>query len=283
MKKKAIITICSLALVLGLVLTLCFTLFSLKTIEIDWRTSHSQITTTDEEIISASGIQKGGSVLFKGKKKAVEKIEESHPYIDVINIETLFPSTFVIHIAQRQEVYAIAFDGGHYICDQNLRVLRIEENFENNPQSPILLALPDQLPNNIEAGQYLQNVDLPPLYDGFFENNRTLGEQIELIKSATLTTEKNTATGKNERIFTIDLYSGQTIRIVNADRGLTAKVKLMLAVYSQLFTYIGKPLSTPDGVVLLTEAHLRTCTIEINSYLSPSRGEDECYFDIFIK
>ncbi|MBO5022663.1 MAG: FtsQ-type POTRA domain-containing protein [Clostridia bacterium] len=282
MKKKTIITICSLVLVLGLVLTLCFTLFSLKTIQIDWRTSHSEISATDEEIILESGIKKGGSVLFKGKKKAVKQIEEMHPYIDVVNIETVFPSTFVIHLAQRQEVYAIAFEDGHYICDQNLRVLKVEENFENTTSSPILLTLENQPAKDVKVGEYLQDVLVPPLYDAFFENNRTLGEQTELIKSVSLTTERNTATGKDEKVFTLALYSGQTVRIVNADRGLTAKVKLMLDVYSQLFTYIGKPLSTPEGEVLLTEAILRTCTIEICSYLSPSRGENECYFDIFI-
>ncbi len=274
-------TISSLVIVLGLVLILCFTLFSLKSVEIDWRTSHSHITATHEEILKASGIKKGGSVFFQSKKKYIKKIEAIDPYIDVINIETTFPSSFVIHIAERQEVYALAFEGGAYICDEDFRVLRVAENFESESQNPISLSLPQPAPSEIEIGEYL-DVDLPPLYQALFENNRTLGEQCELIRSVALSKQTNSMTGKEEKVLTLSLFSGQTVKLVNADRGLVAKVKLMLDVFSQMWGYIGKSITTPDGEVELTAENLKTCTIEIHSYLSPSRGENECYFNIFV-
>lgn len=274
-------TISSLVIVLGLVLTLCFTLFSLKSVEIDWRTSHALVTVNDEEIFEGSGIKKGGSVFFQSKKKYIKKIEALDPYIEVVNIETTFPSTFVIHIAERQEVYSIAFEGGAYICDEDFRVLRVAEGFESDSQNPMALFFPQQVPSDVEVGEYL-DADLPPLYQAFFENNRTLGEQCELIRSVELSSIVNDMTGKEEKVLTLSLFSGQTFKLVNAERGLVAKVKLMLDVFSQMWNYIGKTITTPDGEVELTADNLKTCTIEINSYLSPSRGENECYFNIFV-
>ena len=85
--------------------------------------------------------------------------------------------------------------------------------------------------------------------------------------------------GKNEHVATLKLFSGQTIKIVNTKNNLVKKVKLMLDVYSQLFNYIGKTLSTEQGEVILTEQYLKTCTIVINNYLHPDKIND-VYFDI---
>lgn len=267
---------------MGLIVLLSFTVFSLKKVELDYRTSHFKISATDEQIIENANFAKGGSVFFHGKKEYIEKIENLDPYINVINIETVFPSKFVVHLAERQEVYALPFEGGHYICDEELRVLRVEQSFTNDPSNAIVLNLSAPLTGEaLNEGEYISNQTIPPIYQALFENNRKLGEQTELIESITISSEL-TDSGKEQKVATLKLFSGQVVRIVNYNKGLTSKIKLMLDVYSQLFNYIGKTLSTPEGDVVLTENHLKTCTIEINSYKHPSYGKNDCYFNIFI-
>ena len=283
LKKKVIVIASVLVALLGIILILAFTVFSLKSVEVDFRTSRLNITASQEEIIENSGIKKGGSVFFKGKRGYIEKIEDVNPYINVINIETVFPSKFVIHITERQEIYALPFENGHYICDEELRVLRIDEAYQNTTSNAVVLnTVNPTSQNDLQAGDYITDVTLPPIYEALFENNCTLGEMTEIVEEITFTSEKNTTINKEQTVATLSLYSGQTVRIVNAEYGLVSKVKLMLDVYSQLFEFIGKTIKTGDGEVVLTEKNLKSCTIEINNYLHPDRTENECYFDLIL-
>jgi len=282
LKKKLIVALSIVGALIGLIILLLFTLFSLRTIDVDFRTSQLNITATEEKIIEESGIKKGGTVFFRNKKKYAKSIEEISPYIKVVNIETVFPSKWIIHIAERQEVYAIPFEKGHYICDEEMRVLKIDTAYQNDASNSILLNLASPIQDNdVKEGEYLDIV-VPQMYQAFFENNRTLGEQQEIIESITLSNELNKVTQKDEMVATLKLFSGQTVKIVNTEYGLVSKVKLMINVYSQLFEYIGKTLKTESGDVVLTEQHLKTCTIEINNYLHPEHGKNDCYFNIFI-
>lgn len=267
-----------LVLLVGLIVLLSFTVFSLKSVEVSFRTSHYKITSTEEEIIEEGEFKMGGSVFLQKKSKHIERIENSNPYIKVINIETVFPSKLVIHIAERQEVYAIPIENGHYICDEELRVLKISTDFVSTSSNAMLLNLSSPLTqNSLQVGDYIEGITVPPIYEALFENNRTLGEQTELIESITISSELNSTTKKEETIASLKLFSGQTVRIVNTSHILTAKINLMLKAYSQLFNNIGK---THKGVVL-TEENLKTCTIEINNYLHPDKM-NECYADIII-
>lgn len=220
----------------------------------------------------------GTPVFFQSKNKYIEKIENSNPYIKVVNIETVFPSKFVVHVAERQEIYALPFENGHYICDEEFRVLKISTDFVSNSSNAMLLNLPNHISqNSLQAGDYVEGVIVPPIYQSLFENNRTLGEQTQLIESITISSEYNDVLKKEERVAILKLFSGQTVKIINTDVGLTGKINLMFKVYSQLFNKIG---ITYKGVVL-TEENLKTCTIEINNYLHPDKI-NECYADIFV-
>lgn len=284
MKKKAIVVISVIVFLVGLLLLLSFTVFSLKSVEVDYRTSRTHITVSDEEIIESAKFKMGSSVLFQGKKGYAKNIENLNPYIKVVNIETVYPSSFVVHIAERQEVYAIEFENGHYICDETFRILRIDEEYKSDTTNAILLNFSTSLSENqLKEGEYIQDIETPPIYQALFENNRTLAEQSELIESITISTELDSITNKEQTVATLNLFSGQDVRIINTRKGLIEKIKLMLDVHCQLFDYLGKTLNTPSGEVVLTEQHLKTCTIEINNYLHPSHNDSECYFNIILK
>ena len=285
MKKKWIITISSLIALAGLIVLLAFTVFSLKKVTLDFRTSTSYITATHEEIIESAEFKMGKSVLIHSKREYKNKIESFDPYLKVINIETVFPSSFVVHLAERQEVYAIPFEYGHYICDEDLRVLRISYTYQNTDKNAILLNYEGvEIKNDYVESEYI-NLRKPSIYSAMYGLNRPLGEQKSLIENVTLSTEYDSVIKRNQTVTTLKYYSGQTFKIINDSFGLEYKTKLMNDVYAQLYTFIGKTITDQNkNQILLTEDNLKDCTVLISNYYDyTTYSEKDCYFNIIIK
>ena len=181
--KKILISLSSVVLLVAILVTLAFTVFSLKTVKVDWRTSHANVTLSDQQLIDGGQFSFGSSVFFHSKKGYQEKIESLSPYLDVVNIETVFPSTFVIHLAQRQEVYAFSSGQQTLICDQNLRILRLEQDFSSTQDNAMLVQGLSFEESSYQPGQYLEIENFIDVYSSLFECNRTLSQQQALIKS----------------------------------------------------------------------------------------------------
>lgn len=272
-------------MLVGLLVLLAFTVFSLKTVTLDFRTSLSYISETPEQIIESANFKMGGSVLFHSKKDYAKKIENFNPYIKVINIETVFPSSFVVHLAERQEVYAIAYDGGHYICDEELRILRIDLSYLPSTENAMLLSEEGvTIKNTLKEGDYIDNIKEPSVYSALYGLNRPLGEQKALIESIKISTEYDSVVKKNQSITTLKYFSGQTFKIINDSYGLKYKVKMMNDVYCQIYDFIGKTIvDSQDNEIILTEDNLNDCTVIINNYYDYTRyGESDCYFDLIL-
>ncbi len=133
-----------LVIILGVILTLfviliifMFTVFSLKSVEIDYLTSNEEILSFEEDI--KNEISLNGSVLFKDKNLISKNIEKKYPYVKVVNIETVFPNKFVLHLAQRQELFAVKTNLKFAILDEELKILDVRDSFENGKENPILL------------------------------------------------------------------------------------------------------------------------------------------------
>lgn len=228
----------------------------------------------------------GRTVLVHSKKAYKKKIENLDPYIKVINIETVFPSSFVVHLAERQEVFAVPFKSGYYICDENLRILRISYFYSSDQTNAILLTQDGvEVENNLIEGEYIKSVRVPYIYSAMYGLNRDLSEQQSLIKSVTLSSEYDSVVKKEQNITTLKYYSGQTFKIINDGYGLEYKTKLMNDVYAQLFSFIGKTIVDKNqNQIVLTEENLKDCTIIINNYYDYTRyTEKDCYFDILLK
>ena len=125
--KKAVIISSVILLIFITLIILMFTLFSLKNVEVEMETEFLNVGKEMQEEIKAE-IQTGGTVFFKNKDDAIKNIEKKYPYAKVVNIETVIPNKFVIHIAERQEVYSITSNGKKYVLDNELKVLRIAED-----------------------------------------------------------------------------------------------------------------------------------------------------------
>ena len=135
-----------LVIILGVILTLfvlliifMFTVFSLKSVEVDYLTTNDAIISLEEDI--KNEISLGGTVLFKSKDEISKNIEKKYPYVKVVNIETVFPNKFVLHLAERQELFAVKTNSKFAILDEELKILDVRENFENGKDNPILLSV----------------------------------------------------------------------------------------------------------------------------------------------
>lgn len=282
MKRKGLwITLGAVGVVIVVFIILCFTLFGLKTIKVDFRTSTVNLTGQESEIIESGKFARGGSVLFMGKKKAIANIESAYPYIKVINIETVFPSTYVIHAAERLEVYAVPVEGGTLIVDEEFKVLRREEGeYQSGEDKPILYSGLTVANPEAQPGQFLKVENYIDTYSAFLESNRLLSEQKSLIKNIAVGVLHDDNIDADQKYVKLSLYDGQTYLIKNATYGLKYKVSKMISVYSNIFTIIGQPIDKdkPDGEVWTAEI-IKNSTIEINNYYrSDLHGENECYF-----
>ena len=279
-KKRNIIILCSvLVALIGLLVTLCLTTFSLKSISVDFRTSTMNVTATQEEIIGAGKFSKK-CVLFYNKDKAKENIEEAYPYLKVINIETKFPSSFVIHVAERQEVYAVTDGEKTAFLDEGLKVLRVESGEFVSTQSNAILLKGITLSNGVKVSQRLPQENYVDLYSAFLQSNLTLGMQKEIFKEIEFKVEKDENAKKDYLNVYISLYSGQTIKILDVNYALKYKANRAYNVYSSLYTFIGKDYTLRSGeTITLTKEHLDSASICVQSYYDRAHHkESETYF-----
>lgn len=278
LKRKGLwITLGAFGAVATVFVILCFTLFGLKTVKVDFRTSTSILTGQAEEIVKSGKFSYNGSVLFMGKKKSISRIEKAFPYIKVINIETKFPSTYVIHAIERNEVYAFEYENGYVITDDEFKVLDMKESFDSTQSNPILLKGLDVAQPKL--GEKLQG-KIIDVYSAFVENNFLLHEQKSLIKTMEFGVLHDEVINADQEYVKFSLFDGQTYLIKNARYGLKYKLAKMLAVYSNIFSIIGQPIdkTQPDGEKWTAEI-IRNSVIEINNYYRGDlHGENECYF-----
>ncbi len=281
MKKKWWILLGGALGIIVIFVILCFTLFALKSVRVNYRTSISHLLGQEQQIVDSGNFNYGKPVLFLGKRASIEKIERENPYVKVINIETKFPCEYVINCAERQEVYYLELNNKFYICDQEFKVLKVQD------------VKPDQLMeysglrvNNSNAvpGEFLKIDNQIDVYNAFIESNRLLHEQNAIIKSLEVGTSLDEVLNKEQAYVKLNFQDGQTYIIKNATYGLKYKVAKMLEVYSQIFTIIGQPIDKDlpaDEENVWTMDKIRQSTIVINNYYRTDlHGENECYFNV---
>ena len=237
--KKWVVFLCSLAAVIVTIVILCCTLFAVKDIKLDFRTS-TVFTYTESEIIEKSGIPKGKCVFFLKKNQYEKNIEKNFPYLKVINIETKIPSHIVVHLAEREEFYAIVYNGYTYICDNEFKVLKIVEgtNYESTESNPIKIdGSTLHIENNsISAGDFLEIKEegLLNLYNSFLYNDRGRGEMLSFIKEMKIFESLEQVTSNKETSLVFTTFSGRNIYLYNIDYGQKYKVQKVYSLLSNI-------------------------------------------------
>lgn len=263
--KKLIIVLSVIVALLITLIVLMFTLFSLKSVEIEFETGNKIITNEMQNQI-ISEIDLGGTVFFKNKDEMTSKIEKKYPYVKVINIETILPNKFIIHIAERQEIYAITSLNRTCYLDNELKVLRVEEeNFISVSTNAIILDLFDldfdlnafsegqffdvsELTINssnktINLGEQTQET-LNNLLNCFQINNRTLVDLKALAKSITFSTYIDYRNGETALQAKIVDFNDFEIFILCPCENLEDKVSNMLYAYEKIMLESAEKLNT---------------------------------------
>ena len=260
MSKKAIIITSVCVGVVAVVLILFWTLFALSSVTVEFHTTTKNLTLSEEEIVEAGDFSYGACVLFDGKNKYVERLNkkagenEKFAYLEVVNIETVFPNRYIIHVAEREEVFAIQTGNEVLILDDDLRVLRKEsladgESYISSKQNAIELKNLTILNDEINVGDFLEveQTGVLEFYNAFLANNRTLAEQKGFVKEILLGVNHVDITEMDYVSATILTHSGREFVINNIDFALANKIQLMFALDSALYNQINGEVYVVDG------------------------------------
>ena len=236
----------SLGVVLGLVLLiiiLSFTLFSLRTVSVEFK-NNTQIFTEESKLsISENQAIKYGSPIYTiNKNKIIAELEKDKPYLEVINIETVFPNKLIIHCAEREETYAVkAGDKKYFICDKDFKVLTIRPNYTSLQDNSILFLGLENLisnTNRVNEGEFLEFSSegemLKSIGQAMLLNNKTVSDQRALIKSIELDSGVYYYTAKNQPYLKFTDYNGFVTNIYVPETLLANKLQVMFATLGQV-------------------------------------------------
>lgn len=239
--KKLII---SLSVVLGVVLLLIilyFTLFTLQTVEVDFRNESHIYSEESKKSIADDSIIKRGSPIFSLSKKTISKtLEKNNPYLKVINIETVFPNKIIIHCAEREETYAVkANETKYFICDSEFKVLNVSPNYYSE-QAILFTGLENLIENTnrVNAGEFLEFSSekevLKSIGTSLLRANKTVAMQKSLIESIEFTSGIYYYTAKNQPYLIIKDKNGFKTNVYAIDTLLAEKFQAMFATWSNV-------------------------------------------------
>ena len=244
LKNKKLIIILSVVFgVIALVVILNFTMFSLNTVEIDFKNTPMIFTEESKEGIREDAVIKKGVSIFSVDKKEISKtLEKNNPYLKIINIETVFPNKIIIHCAEREETYAVkANDTKYFICDAEFKVLNITTSYFNEQNYAILFTGLENMienTNRVNAGEFLEFSSeeevLKNIGTSLLKTNKTVAMQKSLIQSIEFTSGIYYYTAKNQPYLIIKDYNGFQSNIYAIDTLLAEKFQSMFMCLSQV-------------------------------------------------
>ncbi|MBE7075239.1 MAG: FtsQ-type POTRA domain-containing protein [Clostridiales bacterium] len=235
--KRLIIT---LSCVLGAVLLctiLCFTLFRLHGVSLNFKNQTTLFNTqqSQNQIISSAEINYGVPIFALNKSNIKQNLESKNPYLKVINIETAFPNKLIIHCAQREETFVIkSREDRFYVCDEELKVLKVYDSYTTSQENAVVVSGISVLNNAATIGDFLvlyegQEV-INNISNAFASCNKTIADFKAMFKSVELIYENNFYAGKITPTLKFVTYDNFLIEVQNANGYLATKVNLMLSI-----------------------------------------------------
>ncbi|MGN0543442.1 MAG: cell division protein FtsQ/DivIB [Acutalibacteraceae bacterium] len=98
-----------------------FAVFRVKTFNVEGASPY-----TSEQIISASGIQQGKSLIFADLDEAAASIEKTLPYTDNVKLTKKLPSGIIIRLEETSAGFAVEMSGGMYaLTNSEMKVLEL--------------------------------------------------------------------------------------------------------------------------------------------------------------
>ena len=78
---------------------------------------------TDEEILAASGLEKGVNLLFINNFSAVSSIYATMPYVESVSLKRAMPSKIVLEVTGSEAVACVSFGDDYWLINPNGKLL----------------------------------------------------------------------------------------------------------------------------------------------------------------
>ncbi len=83
---------------------------------------------TDEEIIAASGLEKGVNLFFINNFTAVSSIYATMPYVESVSLKRVMPNRVVISVTGSEAVACVSFGSDYWLINANCKLLEKIDN-----------------------------------------------------------------------------------------------------------------------------------------------------------
>ena len=193
-----------------------FAVFRVKTFKVEGASPY-----TSEQIISASGIQQGKSLIFADLDEAAASIEKTLPYTDNVKLTKKLPSGIIIRLEETSAGFAVEMSGGMYaLTNSELKVLELSGEV---PEGTAVIT--GAVPVKAEAGSVISF--------SAEEEDKTLS----LIKQITRSVAENGMEDINlivsEKNNIYLIYQGRIVMQLGDSSDLASKLSLGQRVISQ--------------------------------------------------
>lgn len=252
MKNKSFILISITSTIVLLLIILSSTLFSVKKVNIVYVSEQNFNCPDENNILSLfDNNEIYQSIFFINKTKCKNTIQTNFPKISVINIESVFPNILNIYIAKRTYFYAVKYDSGYYICDENLNIIEKCLAFSSTKNNVILLeGLTFEKNEQVGLGMQTEKIDfIKNLSYCLYEWKDTETELQSQISSIEIDHIK-----KNQ--ISINFFNGVNIIVENANNNLSNKL-------NYAFSYFDNN-NISQGIIKIIETKGKTLLIYKN-------------------
>lgn len=215
---------------------------------------------TNEEVIAASGIQQGKSLVFADTDEASENIEKTLPYTDNVVITKKLPSGIIIRLESTEKAYAVALSNGTYaMLDKNLKVLEYAPEVSEG-----ITLIKGAVPVKSEIGEAVAFVNE-------VTDKKDESQVDDRVKQLILEISQAIDDNGIEGIDLIDISTSSNIYLIYQKR-----IVLNLGDSSDIPSKLslGKMSITEEEVTHLTKSGILNLTITGKAFFKPSNPED---------
>ncbi len=236
MKKNKSLTIVLIILAfIVLMVILSSAIFCVRNVELNFLSETINLTGQNEQILASGGFKMGKSVFFCNKNEYIKNLEENNPYIKVLNIETIFPSTLRVNAIERNELLCIkGYEDnslkGYMILDDELKVLNNQTSYQNTYLNSIFVNVEGEYFENVLAGQVLNN-DYSNILKSLSVELLAYRSDVRVLKSEFKEIDLSQNATTKELNITIKMRTGAEIVLQNANNRLMGKFMLALSTY----------------------------------------------------
>ena len=245
------IVVAAFFLILAIIISpiVIFAVFRVRTFTVEGGSIY-----TNEQVIAASGIQQGKSLLFADLDEAAQAIEKTLPYADNVKLTKKLPSGIVIRFEETSKAFAVEMSNGMFaITNINLKVLELTGEV---PEGVALIT--GAVPLKAEEGSVV----------AFAAEDDEQGDRtLELLKQIT----GAIASANVEDVNLIDISSRSNIYLIYQERivmrlGDTSNIESKLS--------LGQSAIAEENTIDPIQFGIINLTIHKQAYFNPADYED---------